>query len=367
MSNTDNTEVPASQVPVVTNIGFAINEIAEANNQIRAKAVVIEDLEKKEATLKTAIETLELNKVNLEKENLQKMNEGKDIGVRKEELMQAASENMANETEALEKLRAEVALEKENLEKEKAEVEAGKAEAERVRLDNEKANADLESKILEAKRLSGNREGQLIDLQNERQAIETEAKRTEILKKETTEITEENRVILEKIEKARAEAEVTFEAIRKEREENERIKNIAQAEVGSADFIKNEAYRLLMIFRQALHTFLSVNGHTVRIPDLTESDLKFVAKDLINQIPNFDFFAEFPEHFADKIIPEIISTETTAPTWEKMTKPQLVEQAKKLYEIDLDMVLTQKQMVEELNKAKAEKESKNSDTNPVTE
>lgn len=266
--------------------------------------------------------------------------------------MQAASENMQAEKEALEKLREEVTAEKVELEKEKAEVEAGRAEADRVRLDNEKANADLDSKILEAKRLSGNREGQLIDLQNERQAIETEAKRTEILKKETTAVTEENRVILEKIEEARTQAEETFEAIRKEREENERIKNIAQAEVGSADFIKNEAYRLLMIFRQALHTFLSVNGHTVRIPDLTEADLKFVAKDIISQIPNFDFFAEFPEHFADKVTPEIIAP--TEVNWGKMTKPQLVEQAKNLFNLNLDMVLTQKQMVEELNKTKTD-------------
>lgn len=231
--------------------------------------------------------------------------------------MQAASENMATETASLEKLRAEVTAEKEELEKEKEQVEAGKAEAERVRLDNEKANADLESKILEAKRLSENREGQLIDLKNERQAIETEAKRTEILKKETTQVFEENKAILAKIEDAQSQAEVTFEAIRKEREENERIKTIAQAEVGSADFIKNEAYRLLMIFRQAMHTFLTMNGHKISIPDLKEEDLKFVAKDIISQIPNFDFLAEFPEHFADKVTQEIIPEETTPVTPEE--------------------------------------------------
>ena len=84
MTTTESPEVPSiQQQPVVTNIGFAINEIAEANNQIRAKEVVINDLSAKEEELKKSIETLELNKVNLEKENLQKMNEGKDIGVRK--------------------------------------------------------------------------------------------------------------------------------------------------------------------------------------------------------------------------------------------------------------------------------------------
>lgn len=83
MTTTESPEVPSTQKPVVTNIGFAINEIAEANNQIRAKEVVINDLTAKEDELKKSIETLELNKINLEKENLQKMNEGKDIGARK--------------------------------------------------------------------------------------------------------------------------------------------------------------------------------------------------------------------------------------------------------------------------------------------
>lgn len=76
MTTTESPEVPSiQQQPVVTNIGFAINEIAEANNQIRAKEVVINDLSAKEDELKKSIETLELNKVNLEKENIQKMNE----------------------------------------------------------------------------------------------------------------------------------------------------------------------------------------------------------------------------------------------------------------------------------------------------
>lgn len=275
--------------------------------------------------------------------------------------MQVAQENIQKETEALEALRVEIAQEKDELAKERAEVEAGRAEADRIRIDNEKVSAELESKILEAKRLSSGRDGTLEAIKTERAEVDTERKKTQILKDETTQIMEENKTILEKIEESRAGAEETFEAIRQERAENERIKAIAQAEVGSADFIKNEAHRLVMVFRQALHTFISVNGSTVRIPDLTPEDLKFVAKDIISQIPDFDFFAEFPEHFADKVVPE--STAPTEANWEKMTKPQLVEQAKNLFNIDLDPILfTQKQMVEELNKAKFEKVA-----TPVTE
>lgn len=104
-----------------------------------------------------------------------------------------------------------------------------------------------------------------------------------------------------------------------------------------------------MIFRQALQTYISVNGTTVKIPDLTLEDLKFVAKDIISQIPDFDFFAEFPEAFADK------DTSGTAPTevnWEKLTKPQLVIEGREKFGLEMSMDLTQKDMVATLVDAK---------------
>lgn len=96
-----------------------------------------------------------------------------------------------------------------------------------------------------------------------------------------------------------------------------------------------------MIFRQALHTFISVNGSTVRIPDLTEDDLKFVAKDIINQIQDFDFFAEFPEHFADKIISE----KEGEVDYNEFTKPQLAIEAREKYGIELSTDLKKDEMI----------------------
>lgn len=263
--------------------------------------------------------------------------------------MGVQKENMAIETAKLEKLREEVAEEVAQLAKEKAEVEAGRGEADRIRLENEKVSAELESKIVEAKRLSGGREASLEAIKLEKAAVDTELKKTQLLKDETTAEAERNREILEKIEEAQKSAAETFDTVRAEREENERIKAIAQAEVGSADFIKNEAHRLVMIFRQALQTYISVNGSTIKIPELTIEDLKFVAKDLISQIPDFDFFAEFPEAFADK------DTSGTAPTevnWDKLTKPQLVIEGREKFGLEMSMELTQKDMVATLVDAK---------------
>lgn len=261
--------------------------------------------------------------------------------------MQVAQENIQNETKTLEALREEIATEKAGLAKERAEVEAGRAEADRIRIDNEKVSAELESKILEAKRLSSGREGTLESIRVEKAEVDTERKKTEILKEETTKIMEENKVILEKIEESRSGAEETFEAIRQERAENERIKAIAQAEVGSADFIKNEAHRLVMVFRQALQTFISVNGSTVRIPDLTPEDMKFVAKDIISQIPDFDFFAEFPEHFADKVI----SKKEGEVDYNEFTKSQLAIEAREKYGIELSADLKKDEMIASIMEA----------------
>lgn len=354
MTTTDNST--PEQAPVVTNMGFAINEIAEANNQIRAKAANIEELAAKEAELKTSIESLEKNKANLEKENFEKFQQIQEAEARKKEQSEAASENIASEHENIEKERAEITAERAALQKEREEVEALRNEAERLRVENEQTSGELASKELESKRFTDSRDEQLAAIEAERVALETEKKKTEQMKEETEKMVLENQTILERIKEAQDNSQVTFDLISKERAENERIKTIAQQEVASADFIKNEAYRMTMIFRQALHTYLSVNGTEVRIPELTEAHMVFVAKELIAQCPSFDPKVELPKFFPEEDKDSTDDTITTAPAtpnWEKMTKPQLVEQAKTLFGVDLDMVLTQKQMVEELQKAKA--------------
>lgn len=353
MSTTDTTT--PEQAPVVTNMGFAINEIAEANNQIRAKAANIEELAAKEEELKTSIESLEKNKVNLEKENFEKFQQIQEAEARKKEQSEAASENIASEHENLEKERAEITAEREALQKEREEVEALRNEAERLRVENEQTSGELASKELESKRFTESRDDQLAAIEAERVALETEKKKTAQMKEETEKMVLENQTILERIKEAQDNSQVTFDLISKERAENERIKTIAQQEVASADFIKNEAYRMTMIFRQALHTYLSVNGTEVRIPELTEAHMVFVAKELIAQCPSFDPKVELPQFFPEEDKDSTNDTITTAPAtpnWDKMTKAKLVEEGKKLFGIDLDIEKTQKELVSELETAK---------------
>jgi hypothetical protein len=356
MSTTDNSST--DQAPVVTDMGFAINKIAEANNQIRAKEASIGDLATKESELKAEIEALEKNKKNLEKENFDKYESIKAAEARKAEQTEAATENLASEHESLETERASMIVEREALQKEKDEVEAIRSEAERLRVANEQTSGELESKILESKRFTESRDDQLAAIEAERVALETEKKKTAQMKEETEKLVLENQTILERIKEAQDNSQVTFDLISKERTENERIKTIAQNEIASADFIKNEAYRMTMIFRQALHTYLSVNGTEVRIPELTEAHMVFVAKELIAQCPSFDMKTEFPEYFPKEVEEESTekSTAPATPNWSKMSKPKLVEEGKTLFNLDLDIEKTQKELIAELEAAKTANE-----------
>lgn len=70
--STDST--PEVKAPV-QDMGFAINQIAEANNQIREKETTLGALAAKEADLQKSVAALEANKKNLEDENNRKHNE----------------------------------------------------------------------------------------------------------------------------------------------------------------------------------------------------------------------------------------------------------------------------------------------------
>lgn len=74
MSTDSTTEVPEVKAPV-QDMGFAINQIAEANNQIREKETTLTTLAAKEADLQKSVAALEVNKRNLEEENNKKYNE----------------------------------------------------------------------------------------------------------------------------------------------------------------------------------------------------------------------------------------------------------------------------------------------------
>lgn len=298
----------------VTDLGTAINQIAEANTQIRCKEANISELYTTVEKLKTEIETLETNKKNLEAENNKIFGENSNGRKRLEEREKDSMDHMTGEREKFESEKQEIQKERETIQTEREALEATKNEIERLKLDIENERATLLALETESKRLSSGRSLELEALEKEKEGIIQEGKKTKITKNQIEKEAEENRQILERIKEAQAGSEETFANIQKERQENERLKTIAQSEVASADFIKNEAYRLVMVFRQALHTFVQVNGTTVRIADLTDEDMKFVARDILEQVVELKLTDIFEKEKIDTLIAKYVESEVQTAT-----------------------------------------------------
>jgi len=44
------------------------------------------------------------------------------------------------------------------------------------------------------------------------------------------------------------------------------------------------AHTLLLVFRQALHTYVQFNGTEIKIPELTNEHKQFIAKTLLEEV-----------------------------------------------------------------------------------
>lgn len=270
----------------VDNLVTGIEAIAEANNIIKAKDASIKELETREAVLKDSIAALETNKANLERENSKIYGDNKDAEARKISQGKEAEENMKKLHDEIQAEREALKIEREEAEKVKAEAERAKSEAERIAEENKQAQAEVDSKVLETKRLSENRKQQIEDAKAEKEANEAACRRLEILKGEVEKEKIEKENQAERIELANKEAQEIYDRVHDERVKAEAIKTTAQQEQEAANFIKNEAYKVTMIMRQALHTFVQVNGTEVRVPEITDAHRLIMIRDFLAQCEN---------------------------------------------------------------------------------
>jgi DNA repair exonuclease SbcCD ATPase subunit len=369
----------------VTDVADGINQLAEINKQLLEKDQLLENLENKIESLEKSLPALELNKENLEKESLRIFNENKEAENRKKEQNEAALGNMDEERQKFENEKIAIAEEREIIAQERTDLERLKAEAEQTRIKHEEESATLESKVLESKRLSSTRADELKAIEDATTVLEEERKRTEIMRQETEARVEENRLLLEQIEAAKQWSQSIFDQITKERQQNEDAKRIAQSETEAATYIKNEAYRITLVFRQALNTFVQVNGTEIRIKEVDDEVRKFVMIDLLNQLEVLTIADVFtPEVLAEgynasqttPVLPVVdqhketdISdlvggTENQTPedqevkkdvVLEKMSKPELQKYALDVYKLELSTDdLTQKEMVKVIEDKAAE-------------
>lgn len=161
-----------------------------------------------------------------------------------------------------------------------------KVEAERLSEENKQAQAEVDSKTIEAKRLSEGRKQQIEAATAEREANEAACKHLEILKGEVEKEKEEKQQILNRIEEANKSTQERSDELIKQHQDAENMKRIAQQEQEAANFIKNESYKLTMIMRQALHTFVQMNGTEVRVKEITDEHRTLIIRDMLTQYEN---------------------------------------------------------------------------------
>jgi hypothetical protein len=188
-----------------------------------------------------------------------------------------------------------------------------KAEAERLVEENKQVQAEVDSKTLEVKRLSEGRAKQIEDVKVEREANEAACKHLEILKGEVEKEKAEKEQILARIEEANKSTQERSDELIKQHQDAENMKRIAQQEQEAANFIKNESYKLTMIMRQALHTFVQMNGTEVRVKDITDEHRTLIIRDMLSQYETPVSIADFFSPEAIKLAFEALSVTTSTP------------------------------------------------------
>jgi hypothetical protein len=332
-----------------TDMKAAVQAIADANNIMQENDRTIATQEERKATLLKEVEALEQNKKNLTEENNKLYSDTKTTEARKLEQSDTAAESIKAEYEKLEAEKAAIVTDRALIEAEKVQHEQDRGTLDITKAELEEAKAQLESRESESKRLTAGRDAQYEKIKKEKEALDAENKRNEVLKVSIEATTAENAELLAKIEQAREDAQRFSEEAHEEQKTAALLKQNAQQEQEAANFIKNESYRLTMIFRQALQTFVQMNGTTVAISELTDEHRLFIAKDLLSQMETPMQVLEAGTQGEAVEDAGLIPTDPMQDpkTYEKMAKPKIAEIAKE-YKLDLNQEDTQKEMIQKL-------------------
>lgn len=262
----------------------AVLKIADANNLIKEKTNRVAELEEKEAIVASELKRNEVsrdevaqevqklvNKLETLKKNVAEVeaHENADISARSAEV--SARELAVKEREdALQDLNISI--------------ERSRAEAETIIEENRKAQADVDSKLSEAQHLSDARKSEIAELKAAKEEAERAASKLEVQRGEVAAASAEYTALLSKVKESEENARALHDSIQKDREDAQKKINEARTENASAEYNKGLATQLTASFRQALHTYVQLNGTEIKIPELTNEMKEWIAKDLIKQI-----------------------------------------------------------------------------------
>jgi hypothetical protein len=261
-----------------------VNKIATAINVLKEKEAIIKDLSSKEINLIANITKLESDKKALETENLKifKSTEAlnnRDVSeienkkafyeAKEEELKTKEEELKTKEWEILEMINKGKILNQENL----------KLEAKNKQLSDE-----AESKVKEAAYLKSSREWELKAIEEAQTKLNIERKHLETLKNEIQKQSAENTEILKEVNRSKADIQNQFDELHKFKQDNEILRNNAQRDINSSDYLLWVLRNMVMVFRQELTRFIQINGSQVRIAELTNEHRQIIIDDLKKQI-----------------------------------------------------------------------------------
>jgi len=143
---------------------------------------------------------------------------------------------------------------------------------------------ELKAREIEATTMSNARKGEIKAIEDNIAQQETEKLHLEAMRDEATKATDESRLVLEEINKARAGSEILMNDINAAREKAEDRRIAAQSEISSASYALDMAKNMMLVFRQALNTYIQLNGQAIQIPEITDEHRIFIVKDMLSQM-----------------------------------------------------------------------------------
>jgi chromosome segregation ATPase len=274
-------DAPAIPVRIIESMPGALEKIAEANQVIRSKASEINKLGSRVEELKKEEQRLSANVEELRNEAKGIFDSNKASERAKETMQKTVEEGVSMREEA-------VAMKEAELEAREAEIAGRETKvADQVRevdltfAKSREKSDKAESVSAEALRLKDLYEKESVRLANERRLLEVENKKAEVLKSEILKLKKDTEAKTKRLKEFEGETSNQSESFSKERAEIAESAEKARREISAADFLKNEAQKIVTIVRQELHRYVQIAGVAISIPELTEDHKKICAETLL--------------------------------------------------------------------------------------
>jgi DNA repair exonuclease SbcCD ATPase subunit len=299
-----------------------VKKIATAINVLKEKEALISELSNLEKELKASITKLKSDKIALESENLK-------IFQSTEALNKRDTSEIENKKAFYDSKEAEIKAKEEELKTKQEEIniilnKSTILNQENLNLEarNKQLSNEAESKVKEATYLKSQRESELAAIEEAQAKLNKDKFHLETLKNEIQKQSAENNEILKEVNRSKADIQNQFDELHKFKQDNEILRNNAQRDINSSDYLLWVLRNMIWVFRQELTRFIQINGSQVRIADFTNEHRQIIIDDLKKQI------AENPETIVEVKEEEVVEIKED---YSLLTKSQIISKLTELW------------------------------------